>query len=467
MDIQIRKTGNDPSFARIIIADPKWERDFSQSQKILTKVCENWPKDNRVQFILTSSGFIDFDWVEPENKILDNWYPDSNYVTTLRSLAEERCKSLINDELRAKLNSCADYLSIGIDSEKYNKLSHPDCWPFHSHIEFVALIDLKNNRYHWTGKSYPQGEQARGLIRNQDISNHFIDLPFGKILVLACHDLVMEYPRGKKATKPHTPRYKIRTEFEAFLHAEKPTIVLHHAHTSNDSLIWRTSLNNLQTVESSVLKFISTGIFSALCGDDAGIRLKKILEKTTNDDTLDFIVTSEQVSVTLPKIILRTPGNTKKHQQKAFPSPLMHSNLMNKQLSSDDYGIFKKIKHWSEDRQLKPYWSPAGSFYPMYKDIKSDENNLISIIPNGTVRIQLKYIFLKSPFNNPEKKIALIGKLNSIPGIHIKENQLDGLPSIPLNLLSNPVTLTAFLELLDWILAEVKKNPNENLKLNE
>jgi len=458
MNIQILKNGDNPSFARIIIVHLRWERDFSTAQSILTKICENWPEGNRVQFILTSSGFIDFEWAESDIEILDNWYPDSNYVMKLQSIAEKQCKLLINDELRAKLYSCAEYLSIGIDSEKFNKIQHPDCWPFYPHIEFVALINLKTNQYHWSGKSYPQKEQERGLIRNQVISNHFIDLPIGKTLILACHDLVMEYPRGIAATKEGSPRDKIRKEFELSLFLEKPLFVIHHAHTSNDSLIWRTSLNHLQEISPSIQEFISTGVFSALCGDDAGTRLKKVLVKTAYDNTLDFIVTQNPTYLDFSKGIPKGTNISLIKQQKTSIDTLMKKNHFKEILTPVQYEVFLTILQWSKEKELQEYWSDSGTFYPVYKDQYSNMNNLISIKKNGTLQIQLKYIFNKPPFNNPEKRIEFINRLNRIDGVDIRENQIGILPSFPLIILTDSMNLSKFFESLDWVLSELRVN---------
>jgi hypothetical protein len=457
MNIQIRKSGDDPSFARIIIADPNWGRDFSKIQMVFHQIYMNWPKGLRVQFLLTSSGFIDFDWIEPGSKIIDNWNPDSNYVEELRLLAEGRCKSLITDELRSKLYSCADYLSIGIESEKFKKTLYPDCWPAYSHIEFVALIDLKNNQYHWTGKSYPQSEQVRGLIRNSDISNHFIKLPQGNILILACHDLVMEYPRGIKSSNPGGRRDKIRREFESTLHIEKPTTIIHHAHTSNDSLIWRTAFNHVLEIAPFIQKFISTGIFSAPTKDGAGIRLMNTLLKTTNGDSLNFIVTPEDVFLDLPVLVSDKPIKVSKQQKITIIESPIELSFKTLLLAPDEEEVFREIVRWSVKRGLGQYWSPAGSFYPVYSDAKSDMNNLISITRKGIIHIQLKYITQKSPFDTDEKRKNIIYLFNSIPGVQIKMEQVRGLPSFPIKVLINPLNLNTFLMALDSIIAELQK----------
>ncbi len=314
MNVRVTVNGENPFFARIIIAAGRWKRDFSEAQDVLTKIYECWPKDKQARFLLTSSGFIDFPWAGPDIKITDNWKPGSDTVETLRIAAEERCKLLISDELRKKLSACSDFLSIGIDSEKYNKLQCPDCWPFYNHIEFVAIIDLKNNHYYWTGKSYPQQEQERGLIRNQDISNHFIELPVGKTLIFACNDLMLESPRGENATKNGSKRDEIRKQYMVCLERAKPSIVIHHAHTTNDPGTWRKSFNHLRDTVPSMQKFSSNGVFSAVCGTDAGSRLCNVLANTTNTESLDFVVIPDAVSLDFtkspPKKIRRLPEKT-------------------------------------------------------------------------------------------------------------------------------------------------------------
>jgi hypothetical protein len=123
MNLKIIKDAENPIFARVIIAG-NWQRNFHTAKDIVTKICQNWPEGEKVKFLLTCSGFIDFEWPEIDETIRNNWYPDRKVVDILRLKAEEKCKLLLDDELRLKLSKCADYLSIGIDGEKFSKLCY-------------------------------------------------------------------------------------------------------------------------------------------------------------------------------------------------------------------------------------------------------------------------------------------------------------------------------------------------------
>ena len=135
--------------------------------------------------------------------------------------------------------TCTDYITIGIDSQK-DKISLNNLSIQQPHVELVALIDLKTDKYYWTGKSYPTTGQENGLIRISDIGTHFIELPVGKVMILGCHDLNAFSPRGKVTTKKKW-RKKIREEIINKTQEEKPKIVLHHPHTTDSSRIWNAS----------------------------------------------------------------------------------------------------------------------------------------------------------------------------------------------------------------------------------
>jgi hypothetical protein len=455
MKINVVSRGEDPFFARIIIAETVWNRDISAAREILIGMGDHWPQNKRARIILTCSGFIDFTWPVPDPKIGDGRNPDS-VRESLRELAEERCRSLITDEVRERLSRCADFLALGIDSEKYNKLQYPDCWPYHDHIEFVVVIDLRNNRYHWTGKSYPQQEQENGLIRNPDIASHFIDLPPGKTLIFACNDLMLESPRGIAATKEGSFRGKIRQQFRTCLANERPAIALHLAHTTDDPGTWRKSFNHLKDTVPSVEKFSSNGVFPTVDKPDAESRLGKVLAKTTNTDSVDFIVIADTCSLDVMKIVLNQPEPSRvlRGRPHNMSAP---SRDLKELLSPGDAEVYAKILAWSEERNLKLYWSPTGTFAPMYADARSDRNNLIAVRPDGTIQLQLKYLFRKDPFTAADNQRELIRKLNSLPGVHISEGQTGGLPAFPMKHIQDTRALEDFLGTLDGVLAKIPK----------
>ena len=62
----------------------------------------------------------------------------------------------------------------------------------------------------------------------------------------------------------------------------------------------------------------------------------------------------------------------------------------------------------------------------------------------------------KPPFSDELKRSEVLRRLNEIPGITIPDQAIDKYPSLPLSALRNEATLKQFLEILDWIVQEVK-----------
>jgi hypothetical protein len=285
--IKIKENLN-PSLARIVISG-KWSGKVNDSRKLLTEVSEKWPIGKRVQCLITCGAFLNFDWPDDINYIKNNILPEQKILDFLFSSAEKQCKLLLDEKLRDNLLKHSDYITIGIDSYK-EKISFSSAQIKKPHIELVALIDLKSNKYYWTGKSYPTKGQEDGLIRTPDISSHFFELPIGKIMVLGCHDLNVFNNRGAAATKTAW-RKKVRSDFYETAKKEKPTVVLHHPHTTDTFRIWSAAWSELLNSVPSVKRYISAGRFYR----DGGARgdIYKVLNNTKLGDTIDIIVNIE------------------------------------------------------------------------------------------------------------------------------------------------------------------------------
>ena len=279
----------DSSLARIVIAG-EWNGEVNTSKKLLHEVCEKWPKGKRVDCLITCGAFLKFDWPQSLTDVGDNKNPNETALNLLNSEAEKQCDLLIDEELRKKLLSCTDYITIGIDSQK-DKISLSNVSIRQLHVELVALVDLKAKRYLWTGKSYPTTGQENGLVRVQDLSTHFVELPFGKVLILGCHDLNIFSPRGKAVTKSEW-RKKIREEFYDTVKNETLSVVLHHPHTTDSSRIWTVAWNELVELAPSVEKYISAGRYFNQDGERSA--LNEVLGKTKRGNSIDFIVNIEE-----------------------------------------------------------------------------------------------------------------------------------------------------------------------------
>jgi len=280
----------DPSLARIVIAG-EWNGDVNTSKKLLQEICDKWPKGKRVDCLITCGAFLNFDWPQSLTHVHvgDNKNPNKAALNLLNSAAEKQCNLLIDEELRMKLLACTDFITIGIDSQK-DKISLSNVSIRQLHVELVPLVDLKAKRYFWTGKSYPTTGQENGLVRIQDLSTHFVALPFGKVMILGCHDLNLLIDRGKKTTHK-TWRQCLRGEFQELAKKAKPNYIFQHPHTTDSTQIWSAAWSAGQALLPTVGKYVSAGRY--YYDENPGYersKLNDVLGKTKRGNTIDFIV---------------------------------------------------------------------------------------------------------------------------------------------------------------------------------
>ncbi len=282
--IELRSDPN-PSLGRVIICD-EWKGKLNDACQVLHDICGNWPADVRVDCLVTPGAFLTFPWPTQIPEIGNPRSPNAEAIEALISCAEMQCKRLLSDQLVKDLRGKTSFLSIGIDSFK-KKISLSQASIREPHIELVAVIDLRNGQYHWTGKSYPTTGQQDGLVRTPDIRSHFVETNFGKVLILGCHDLAVFNPRGRATTKAEW-RKNIRSDFYSMLRREKPAIVIHHPHTTESSFTWLNSWNELVREAPTIQRYIGAGRYHRPDGERSS--LDEVLLKTKHGPTVDFII---------------------------------------------------------------------------------------------------------------------------------------------------------------------------------
>jgi len=284
------KENKSPEIARIIIAK-NWAGDLETAKKLLQDICNGWPKNKKVRFLVTCGGFIQFKWPEilSWDNIGNNKKPEYEAVDILVKEADKCARNLLDQGLADNLKTFTDYVTLGIDSFK-DTISMTQTVITKPHIELVFIIDLKTNQYYWTGKSYPTPGQEHGLIRICDLKKHFIDLEnLEKVMVLGCHDLSIFNNRNWKNTGRW--RKRIKNDFRSLAQREKPHIVLHHPHTTVKIATWRNAWNFLNESLPSVKQYAGAGRFyehdrPRSKWDD----LDDVLYSTSSGNTIDFIV---------------------------------------------------------------------------------------------------------------------------------------------------------------------------------
>lgn len=127
--------------------------------------------------------------------------------------------------------------------------------------------------------------------------------------------------------------------------------------------------------------------------------------------------------------------------------------------------IARKILDWAKAHTTRIWWGQGatnGSFVPVLEF--AGENHQPFAVFTGAPRenaiasIELYFYWWasKAPFNDKNKRIEILNKLNSIEGISIPIDGIDRRPNIPLDTMSNETTLKKFLDVMDWYTEQIK-----------
>jgi len=280
-----------PLIARIIICSD-WKGRVEEARDILGQVYSHWPKGTRARFLLTCGGFLKFEWPRDLVRIAgaDIWSPDEKVLARLISEAEKCVVRVLDDGLCDRLSELVDYITVGIDAYSPGT-STTQRRTRQLHVELVALVDLKNRTYHWTGKSYPTTSEEMKIIRVVDLEKHFVSLEIGNVMILGCHDLKMYDPRSKPKNEW---RKKTKDVFRRLAMQKKPVLVLHHPHTTVKFRTWLNAWKCLERELPSVRGYAGAGRYY----EDNRVpseydRLEDVLVKTRKGNTIDIVVRPE------------------------------------------------------------------------------------------------------------------------------------------------------------------------------
>ena len=118
----------------------------------------------------------------------------------------------------------------------------------------------------------------------------------------------------------------------------------------------------------------------------------------------------------------------------------------------------KQILEWSKPRFQSFYWGRgvrAGSFAPFFIQGNIDFPSF-AVWTYGTVEVYFQHLKNRPVFSSENKRLELLRKLNSIPGVSIPENTLSKRPNISLGLLQDEKSLELFFAAFDWLIQQIQ-----------
>jgi hypothetical protein len=117
----------------------------------------------------------------------------------------------------------------------------------------------------------------------------------------------------------------------------------------------------------------------------------------------------------------------------------------------------KKIISWIRPRTTFFYYG-TGKRASLAPILKVDGLNrfCFAIWVDGFVEIYFQHMKGRPVFDKEEKRLELLHKLNTIPGIAIPPEKVSSRPNFPLSILNDDAALQKFMEVFDWYWAEQK-----------
>lgn len=265
-----------------IIVNKGFAANPVKAKKMLESALDNWPQNTKVNFLITSGGFVERNgYSETPFKIES----EIEFVKNLKDAAFGEFNQLLNGTVKKKLKKVANFFSTGIDFYLTDGNS------VLKSVEFVLIIDLKTDEIKITGKSYPIPDQEKQLQKFHPLKSHFAELGGKKVMILGCHDLNVFNPRTLNNVKDW--RKEIVEEMVNLATKFKPEIVLQHPHTADTPGTWRNTWYNMKKILPSVKEFAGSGNYY-YGGDEPRGTIEDCLGYSASENVLNIVVSSRK-----------------------------------------------------------------------------------------------------------------------------------------------------------------------------
>lgn len=119
----------------------------------------------------------------------------------------------------------------------------------------------------------------------------------------------------------------------------------------------------------------------------------------------------------------------------------------------------RQILHWANKQQLRIWWGRGkgnGSFVPTL-DYKGVKHQLFAVYTYGTLEVYFQYHAYKPPFDAEEKRLELMQKLNTIPGVQLEAKDISRRPNISLAVFADPRVRQQLFSVYEWFLEEIRR----------
>ena len=134
-------------------------------------------------------------------------------------------------------------------------------------------------------------------------------------------------------------------------------------------------------------------------------------------------------------------------------------SLVRSERTSEEAEIIEHLIQWARSQGLEDDFRQGqrgAVFYPQFIQDGVDYSPIV-VDQDGYVRIQMRRLKNRPPFDSVSKRSSLHERIKDIPGLVLTDAGMEGLSLIPIASLTEEAQRTAFLNALDFMLTEVRE----------
>ena len=169
----------------------------------------------------------------------------------------------------------------------------------------------------------------------------------------------------------------------------------------------------------------------------------------------------EGLKTPVPRVIGLTEGAVQKKSGgfsgKQWDENSFFSDLTSKQ-NADIAKVAKDILDWVSPKVTRIYWGQGkqtGSFVPILITPNNIKYQLFAAFTNGTIQIYFDIYSKRPEFQSEDRRVELLNRLNTIPGVSLPRDSINRYPSIQIGVLQQQENLEKFFEIFEWFINTV------------
>ncbi|MDI9365462.1 MAG: hypothetical protein QM541_10955 [Flavobacterium sp.] len=167
----------------------------------------------------------------------------------------------------------------------------------------------------------------------------------------------------------------------------------------------------------------------------------------------------QDLKTLVPRVIGMTSNaqsikGKQKNTEEHWTEQTLNAELLNLR-GQKEVETARKILEWIKPKVTYFYYGVGrrGSVAPILK-WKTTSIFCFAIWTDGAVEIYFQHMKSRPPFDNEEKRLELLDRLNQIKGVNIPREKVNARPSFPISLLTDKTELQKFIDTFNWYWSE-------------